>query len=159
MTRALPSLAALVAAALLAALAGSGNDASGARPQPATRTEVVVQLTAPPLARARETHRAAQRLDGQQRRFKEALRETIPAATVRWRYRLVANGLAVVVPRADLVRLSRLPGVKQVFADVTYRTLAGPDAATIRARDLPGSTLGNVGAGRSEEHTSELQSH
>ncbi len=147
MTRALPSLAALVAAALLAALAGSGNGASGARPQPATRTEVVVQLTAPPLARARETHRAAQRLDGQQRRFKEALRETIPAATVRWRYRLVANGLAVVVPRADLVRLSRLPGVKQVFADVTYRTLAGPDAATIRARDLPGSTLGNAGAG------------
>ena len=147
MTRALPSLAALVAAALLAALAGSGNGAPGARPQPATRSEVVVQLTAPPLARARGTAGAAQRIDGQQRRFTAALRETIPAATVRWRYRLVANGLAVVVPRADLVRLSRLPDVKQVFADVTYRTLAGPDAATIRARDLPGSTLGNAGAG------------
>ena len=37
--------------------------------------------------------------------------------------------------------------MKQVFADVTYHTLAGPDAATIRARDLPGSTLGNAGAG------------
>ena len=59
----------------------------------------------------------------------------------------MANGLAVVVPRGELARLSRLPGVKQVFADVTYHTLAGPDAATIRARDLPGSTLGNAGAG------------
>ena len=147
MTRALPSLAALVAAALLAAFAGAGTDAPQARPQPGTRTEVVVQLAAPPLARARGVASAARQIDGQQRRFTAALRASIPEATVRWRYRLVANGLAVVVPRPDLPRLSRLPGVKQVFADVSYHTLAGPDAATIRARDLPGSTLGNAGAG------------
>ena len=147
MTRALPSLAALVAAALLAAFAGAGADAPQARPQPGTRTEVVVQLAAPPLARARGVASAARQIDGQQRRFTAALRASIPEATVRWRYRLVANGLAVVVPRPDLPRLSRLPGVKQVFADVSYQTLAGPDAATIRARDLPGSTLGNAGAG------------
>ena len=146
-TRALPSFAALVAAALLAALAGAGAGAPQARPQPGTRTEVVVQLAAPPLARARGVVGAARDLDAQQRRFTAALRETIPAATVRWRYRLVANGLAVVVPRGELARLSRLPGVKQVFADVTYDALSGPDAATIRARDLPGSTLGNAGAG------------
>ena len=147
MTRALPSFAALVAAALLAALVAAGAGAPQARPQPGTRTEVIVQLAAPPLARARGIAGAAQRIDGQQRRFTAALRETIPAATVRWRYRLIANGLAVVVPRGELARLSRLPGVKQVFADVTYRALAGPDAATIHARDLPGSTLGNAGAG------------
>ena len=121
MTRALPSLAALVAATLLAALAGSGTGASGARPQPGTRTEVVVLLAAPPLARARGVAGAAQRIDGQQRRFTAALRESIPAATVRWRYRLVANGIAVVVPRGDLGRLSRLPGVTQVHLTMEIR--------------------------------------
>lgn len=90
---------------------------------------------------------AARRIDAQQRRFTAALHESIPGATVRWRYRLVANGLAVVVPRRDLARLSRLPGVKQIFADVAYHALAGPDAATIHARDLPNATPGNAGAG------------
>ena len=63
-TRALPSFAALVAAALLAALAGAGAGAPQARPQPGTRTEVVVQLAAPPLARARGVVGAARHLDG-----------------------------------------------------------------------------------------------
>lgn len=147
MTRALPSFAALVAAALLAALASEGTGAPETQAQPGARTEVVVQLAAPPLAHARGVVAAAGRIDGQQRRFTTALHEAIPGATVRWRYRLVANGLAVVLLRRDLPRLARLPGVKQVFADVAYRALAGPDAATIRARELPGAGLANAGAG------------
>ncbi|HEX5583211.1 hypothetical protein, partial [Gaiella sp.] len=86
MTRALPSLAVLVAAALIAAFAGAGAGAPQARPQPGTRTEVVVQLAAPPLAHARDVAGAARRIDGQQRRFTTALRASIPEATVRWHY-------------------------------------------------------------------------
>ena len=111
------------------------------------RTEVVVQLAAPPLARASGVDGATRRIDAEQRRFTTALRRSIPEAAVRWRYRLVANGLAVVVPRRDLARLSHLPGVKQVFADVAYHALAGPDAMTIHARDLPDAPLANAGAG------------
>jgi subtilisin family serine protease len=148
-TRALSSLAALVAAALLAAFVG----ASAGTPTPRTvapsaaRTEAVVQLAAPPLARADGVADPALRIDAQQRRFTAALRDSIPGASVRWRYRIVANGLAVDLPRRELPRLSRLPGVKHVFADVAYHALAGPDAATIHARDLPGSPLSKAGAG------------
>ena len=66
---------------------------------------------------------------------------------MRWRYRLVANGVSVVLPSSEVPRLGRLPGVRHVYGAVTYRTLAGPDAAAIRARDIPGSTLANAGAG------------
>jgi len=144
-TRALPLLAVLAAAALAATFAAGGT----APPQAArgSDTEVVVELTAPPLARARGVAGAAARIDGEQRRFTTALRASLPDATVRWRYRLVANGLAVVVPRSELSRLPRLPGVKRVFASVSYHALAGPDATTIRARELPDTPLGNAGAG------------
>jgi subtilisin family serine protease len=137
-----------VAAALLAAVVGAaGGGAQVARQATGTGTEVVVQLSGPPLAGSRGRADARSRIDRQQARFVAALHDAIPRATVRWRYRLVANGLAVVVPRQDLPRLSRLPGVKQVFADVAYHALAGPDAATIHARDLPASTLASAGAG------------
>jgi subtilisin family serine protease len=146
-TRALPSFAALAAAALVAMLAGAdgGSPRAGARPGP--RTEVVVQLAGPPLARTHGIPGAAGRIDAEQRRFTAALADAVPAASVRWRYRLVANGLAVVVPRRDLARLSRLPGVTRVYADVSYHAAAGPDATTIHARDLPNAPLGNAGAG------------
>jgi len=143
-TRALPFLTVLAAAALAVLLSGAATAPPAAS---GPRTEVVVQLASPPLARARDEPGAARRIDTEQRRFTTALRASIPGATVRWRYRLVANGLAVVVPRREVARVARLPGVKQVFADVTYHALAGPDATTIRARDLPNASLGNAGTG------------
>ena len=90
---------------------------------------------------------AARRVDEEQRRFETALRESVPSASVHWRYRLVANGVSVVLPARELPRLRRIPGVRQVFAPTTYHVLAGPDAATIRARQLPGAELPNAGAG------------
>jgi len=146
MTRALPSLTAFVVAAAIGLLASTGSSAEALPPAHDARTEVVVQLASPPLARATGPG-AARRIASEQRRFTTTLRRALPGASVRWRYRIVANGLAVVLPRADLPRLSRLPGVARVYADVTYHTLAGPDATTIRARDVPGATLGNAGAG------------
>ena len=53
----------------------------------------------------------------------------------------------MVVPRADVGRLGALPGVTRIFGEATYHTLAGPDAATINARELPEPPLSTDGAG------------
>ena len=142
MTRALSFLAVLALGAGLALLVTAG----GSPRPPVSATQVVVELTAPPLARAHGPA-AVRRVETQQRRFVTALRRSVPSASVHWRYRLVANGVAVVLPAADVPRLGRLPGVRQVFGNATYHVLAGPDAATIRARELTGSQLPNAGAG------------
>ena len=142
MTRAILLIAVLVASAALGAVARTHA------PKAATGelTQVVVRLASPPLAVDRRPA-AARRLDDEQRRFVSALR-SLPGARVHWRYRLVANGMSVVVPRAELGRLRALPGVRQIYTDTAgYRTLAGPDATTIRARDLPDATLAGAGDG------------
>ena len=110
------------------------------------RSQVVVLLASPPLA-VNGAAGAERRVDAEQRRFEAALRARIPAAEVHWRYRLVANGVSVVLPTRELPRLSRLPGVTELFAPTTYHLLAGPDAATIRARALPAAELSSAGAG------------
>ena len=126
MRRLLLPLSVLVAAALALAVSG-GHDTTAARPV----SEVVVQLTAPALAYDHSA-RARARIATQQRRFVDALHAAVPGAGVRWRYRIVANGLAVSLPRHEVRRLGGLPGVKRVYTGgSTYRALAGPDAATI----------------------------
>ena len=142
MTRALSFLLVLAATALVGALVTT----DAAPPAQAGETQVVVQLTAPPLALARDED-AGRRIDVEQRRFAASLRSSIPSAEVYWRYRLVANGVSVVLPRNELPRLAGLPGVRRVFAEATYHLQAGPDAATIRARELQGTTLATAGAG------------
>jgi subtilisin family serine protease len=129
-----------------AALLGASADGRNTTPATPSGTEVVVQLTAPPLAYARSA-RSRARVDAEQRRFVDALRTTVPDAKVRWRYRIVANGLAVVLPRPELGRLERLPGVQRVYAGSTYRVLAGPDADTLHARDLAPTGLPIDGTG------------
>ena len=141
MRRLLLPLSVLTAAALAGALSGSGP-AADARPV----SEVVVQLTARPLAYD-DSAPARARVQAEQRRFVRTLAAAAPDARVRWHYRIVANGLAVALPSAELPRLARLPGVSRVYAGTTYRALAGPDAATINARGLPEPPLSTDGAG------------
>ena len=105
-----------------------------------------MQLTAPPLAYD-HSMRSRARVDAEQRRFVGALRSAVPDATIRWRYRIVANGLAVVLPRRELARLDRLPGVRRVYAGSVYQALAGPDADTIHAHNLAAPPLPADGAG------------
>ena len=143
MTRALSSLLVLAAAVALGTVVGAPGAPACLRPADHRWSS---QLTAPPLARAHGDG-ARRRIDAEQRRFTTALHASIPDASVHWRYRLVANGVSVVLPSSEVPRLGRLPGVRHVYGAVTYRTLAGPDAAAIRARDIPGSTLANAGAG------------
>ena len=112
-------------------------------------TEVVVRLASPPLAGRTGTARseAAAAITREQAGFVATLDRAVPGATVRWRYRLVLNGLAVVVPENAVSRLRDLPGVRSVDSGGAYRTAAAP-ARSAPARSTRWQTgLPNQGAG------------
>ena len=141
----------LAAATAAAFFTGVGQAASPAQP-----VEVVVTLEAPPLARAvREsrvlTARAkAQRLDlrspasvdyvrslaAAQRTLAARIVRTIPAARITWRYQVVLDGMAVLLPRAELGRLSSVPGVAKVWPSLAYRPLLDRSPHLIGADQL-----------------------
>ncbi len=58
----------------------------------------------------------------------------IPTAQVRWRYRFVADGFALVVPTADLRLLHHVPGVAEVWPTITFHSLATSATDVPRAR-------------------------
>jgi subtilisin family serine protease len=132
----------LLFVALAASVGTLGRDA----PDRLGTTEVVVTLASPPLAYAHGDD-AALRLDTEQQRFVEALHVAIPAATTRWRYRVVANGFAVVAPASAIPTLRRLPGVKDVSESTSYQPLQDSSAGQIGAPTLWGSTLATAGQG------------
>lgn len=109
-------------------------------------TEVVVSLDAPPLAQTGGA--GAARVDAEQRAFRRALSERVPAAHVRWRYRLVANGYSVVLPRTDIPELKTLPGVRDVYTSASYapQALAGP-VDEVGAPGIWGPGLASAGQG------------
>src|SRR5205085_10260691 len=59
----------------------------------------------------------------------------VPDARLRWRYRLVADGFAVVLPTADLPALSKVPGL-EVWPDVRYHSLS---LRVVRSPELIGA--------------------
>jgi subtilisin family serine protease len=144
----LVSLAVLTAAVAFALLGARPVVGVPAHTSEAT-TEVVVTLTAPPLAYAganRET--AATRIASEQRRFVEALTRRLPAAATRWRYRVVANGVAVVVPRHQVAALRTLPGVRDVSTGTAYRAALDRSPGQIGAPSLwGGAGLPTAGRG------------
>jgi subtilisin family serine protease len=113
-----------VAAAAAASLSGAGH-AGNAVPT----TEVVVTLKAPSLTAFGRSltsarHRTyARELAAAQQQAAENVLAAIPRAHLRWRYRFVANGFAVVLPTADIPRLAQLPGV-ELWPNVRYRSLS-----------------------------------
>ncbi|MDX6504254.1 MAG: minor extracellular serine protease Vpr, partial [Gaiellaceae bacterium] len=147
-------LIAAVAALSVAAPAGARS---------AARVEVVVTLKAPALAAAplRTVARADARVDVDSvasRRYVRSLasgqdalvqriKRAIPSAQVRWRYHLVLNGLAVVVPRSSLGRLSRLPGVARVDLATGYAPSLDISVPLIGAPTLWGPSLSTAGQG------------
>ena len=82
-----------------------------------------------------------------QRAVAERISSEIPDARVTWRYDVVLDGMAVLLPRAELGRLARVPGVAQVWPNVTYRPLLDRSPHLIGADlmwDAPSfSTAGN----------------
>jgi subtilisin family serine protease len=112
--------------------------------------EVVVSLSQKPLATTR--WRAGRQLQARtlanaQASVARTIETTLPDAQIRWRYRLVANGMAVVVPRSQLARLSSLPGVETVYPSVRYRTQLDRSPPQIGAPALWGPGLANAGQG------------
>src|SRR5436190_11761391 len=129
--------------------------------------EVVVGLAPPPLAGAVAHSRALassaktgkiglatpfavsylRLLDRGQRTLSSRIERAIPGTRVRWRYSVVLDGLAVVVPRAKLPALSRIPGVATVYPSFTVHASLDRSPHVIGADQLWGlpsfSTAGN----------------
>jgi len=172
--RGLLILAVVALAAASSALAAPGR-VGGAKP---ARVEVVVTLDAPPLAQARMTNGYAARTGGrlslraassvaylqmlahEQAQVESRIEAAIPSAETHWRYSVVLNGLAVVVPAGEASRLARVPGVAQVYPSVRYRASSLTDQPTreqgpaldrtpqqIGAPTLWGPTLSTAGNG------------
>ena len=139
----------LMAATAAVVLSG---DVQGARPDPLT--EVVVTLRSPGLLSydrqvlsATRSSRLA-RIDAEQSLVARRVESALPEARVRWHYRLVANGLAVVVPSSQVGRLAQIPGVAKVWPNVRYhslRTVGGPEQ--IGADKLWGANFETAGNG------------
>jgi subtilisin family serine protease len=112
--------------------------------------EVVIGLSQKPLATTRWAagrQLQARTLLSTQARVTQAIRSSVPDARVRWRYKLVANGMAVVVPRAQLGTLTTLPGVVRIYPSVRYRPLLDRGPAQIGAPSLWGPGLESSGQG------------
>ena len=150
-TRALKRVALLSLLAAIAAVALSG-DVQGARPDP--MTEVVVTLNGHPLSAfgrglLSASHRDyLARIDAEQSLVTQRVQTALPAAHVRWHYRLIANGLAVVLPRSEVAKLTQIQGVAEVWPNVRYHALrdtGGPEQ--IGADALWGDNFDTAGNG------------
>jgi subtilisin family serine protease len=167
----LPRFALLLPAFLgsLTLLSAAGADAS-LRPVAhagAALVEVVVTLPQPPLAEAilrdrglaarATTHRRLdvrapasvsylRTLASAQRRLQARIQASIPSAEVHWRYGVVLNGMAVVVPRSQLGRLSAVHGAT-VWPSVTYHALLNRTPQLIGAPSVWGPKLATAGNG------------
>ena len=111
-------------------------------------------LKSPPLATFGRSLLSARhasyrrQLESEQAVVSARIEQTIPSSRIRWRYRLVANGLAVVLPRAEISKLARVPGVAEVWPNVRYHSLAvklGPQQ--IGADKLWGANFETAGNG------------
>ena len=150
--RALARVGSIAIAAATAAVVLSG-DVLGAR-QPAATTEVVVTLKSQSLASFGRTLQSSShsayrlRMRAAQDVLAARVQSALPAAKIRWRYSIVANGFAVVVPRSQLGALAAVPGVDRVWPNVRYhalRTVGGPEQ--IGADKLWGPNLATAGNG------------
>jgi subtilisin family serine protease len=142
----------VLAAAALALPLGVASAAAPSPPQQ-PRIELVVTLKQPPLARtglALHTRAGATYLAAvarQQNAFVRRLERAVPDATVRWRYQIVADGLAVVAPAASQARVASLPEVAAVYPTVHYRRTLFRSPSVIGAPQVWGPTLATAGQG------------
>jgi subtilisin family serine protease len=145
--------------------------AAGATAQPAATApdlvEVVVTLPQPPLAAAilhdRSLAAAAtakhklnvrapasvsylRTLATAQRTLQARIEQAVPGAQARWHYGVVANGMAIVVPRSQLARLKTVAGAT-VWPSVTYHELLNRTPQLIGAPTVWGPTLASSGQG------------
>jgi subtilisin family serine protease len=119
----------LAAGAVLLPLGGAS--ATAPAPSRTARAEIVVTL----------------KRSVPQARFLAALRRSIPEASVRWRYRVVLDGFALLVPPASEQRLAGLPGVTGVYPSVRYHRTLFRSPFVIGAPQVWGADLATAGQG------------
>ena len=119
---------------------------------------MVVELREPGLARAlggegrveldsRTSLARLARIAVQQESVEQRIRQLVPSARISWRYRVVLNAIAVVVPARAVTRLERLTGVREVHRAVRYRPTLDRSVAAINAPGLWGPALETSGQG------------
>jgi Subtilase family len=137
---------------MIASVAFAGDGLGGGSKAPPV--EVVVTLKGRPLAAFGRTLQAASHrgylrsLESAQDALAERITSRLPDVRVRWRYRLVADGFAVVLPRSEVGALARIPGVAKVWPNLRYHALrdfAGPEQ--IGADKLWGPNFETAGNG------------
>jgi subtilisin family serine protease len=143
-------LSLLAAVVVVCALGGAGARVRAAAA--GDRTEVVVVLKKPALAvamgrRARHSPGYLRALEADQAAVEHEIARRIPSAHVRWRYRFVLDGLAVVVPRRRVALLGTVPGVAHVYPSVEYHASLDQSVPLIKARQLWGPTRAGAGQG------------
>jgi subtilisin family serine protease len=119
------------------ALPLGGATARGLARPAAPRSELVVTLARP----------AKGSVDAGQERFLAALREAVPGAKVRWRYRLVLDGFALLVPPGANERIAHLPGVTGIYPSVLYHRSLFRSPQVIGAPQIWGPDLATAGQG------------
>lgn len=145
---------------MLAALPALASARGPALADQGRLVQVVVELRSPSAARsslprprgrldldAPATLRRLIRLRVEQAQLEGRILDAIPAAEVRWRYRVVLNGLAVVVPASAVGRLEKIEGVTEIHRSSLYRPLLYRSPATIGAPGLWGPALETAGQG------------
>ena len=145
---------------LLAVLPALAAAARGPAPPRGALVQVVVELRAPSAARSalprsagrldlgsRATLRHLARLAAEQAQVEERIARVVPEARIRWRYGVVLNGFAVVVPAGAVEALERLPGVAEVHRSARYRTTLDRSPAAIGAPALWGPAFATAGQG------------
>ncbi|HEX6762133.1 MAG TPA: S8 family serine peptidase [Gaiellaceae bacterium] len=118
-------------------------------------TEVVVTLRAPSLSIFGRTMQSAshrtymRQVDSAQTALETRITSVLPDAQVRWHYHLVADGMAVSLPRSQAALLSRIPGVAEVWPNVRYHALRGTAGGPqqIGADQLWGPNFATAGNG------------
>ncbi|HUQ21487.1 MAG TPA: S8 family serine peptidase [Gaiellaceae bacterium] len=133
----------------LVVLATGSARAEGQAPR-GELVEIVVALSQKPLGTTRWAagrQLQARTMISSQDALAQRIESALPDARIRWRYRLVANGMAVVVRRSQLARLTSLPGVAKVYPSVRYRTELDRSPQQIGAPTLWGPGLTNAGQG------------
>lgn len=122
--------------------------------------EVIAELEAPsaarsPLPRARgrldldsrAVLRRLTRIQVEQELVAGRIADAVPEARIRWRYRVVLNALAVVLPARSIPTLERIDGVAAVDRGSVYHAQLDRSPAAIGAPALWGPGLSTAGQG------------
>ena len=112
--------------------------AGGPTPPKPPLVELVVTLDRPAHANA---------VGRGQNDFVRRLERAVPGATVSWRYQVVLDGMAVVVPAGSAKRIASLAGVTAVYPSVTYHRSLYQSPAVIGAPQVWGPGLATAGDG------------